>query len=246
MNAKPVNLKLNKIFTIAECIVAGIFTLIFLTLFILTGACLLRSCICMAWLLFMLYYLIFKENKQSYVICLAEILIISPIVLFLSLWAPIMINTHFSFRYPFQKAYIGIFNGDDTFDYFPDKLPDGIKGYRMDFFPSIMQGDGYTTMSFEASDDVIEQYTNEYSKGAIYTCTVADLGESLSIQINENGANITNKYADVLMDKRFRAKCSDNAKVYIMYNSETSHRSSYTSAVVIDSEHNLIEFSKIG
>ena len=48
------------------------------------------------------------------------------------------------------------------------------------------------------------------------------------------------------MDKRFRAKCSDNAKVYIMYNSEASHRSPYTSAVVIDREHNLIEFSKIG
>lgn len=246
MNAKPVNLKLNKIFTIAECIVAGIFTLIFLTLFILTGACLLRSCICMAWLLFMLYHLIFKENKQSYVICLAEILIISPIVLFLSLWAPIMINTHFAFRYPFQKSYIEIFSGDDTFDYFPSKLPYGVKNYRLDYLPSIMQGVGYTTMSFEASDDVIEQYMNEYSKGAIYTCTVADLGESLSIQINENGANNTNKYADVHMSESFRKKCSGDAMVYIMYNSEDSHRSPYTSAVIIDSEHNLIEFSKIG
>ncbi len=245
MNANPVNLKLNKIFTIAECIVAGIFTLIFLTLFILTGACLLRSCICMAWLLFMLYHLIFKENKQSYVICLAEILIISPIVLFLSLWAPIMINTHFAFRYPFQKSYIEIFSGDDTFDYFPDKLPDDVKNYRLDHFPSIMQGDGYTTVSFEASDDVLEQYTELYSAGAVYTCKVRELSGG-SVMINENGANNTNKYADVHMSESFRKKCSDNAKVYIMYNSETSHRSSYTSAVVIDSEHNLIEFSKIG
>lgn len=245
MNANPVNLKLNKIFTIAECIVAGIFTLIFLTLFILTGACLLRSCICMAWLLFMLYHLIFKENKQSYVICLAEILIISPIVLFLSLWAPIMINTHFAFRYPFQKSYIEIFSGDDTFDYFPDKLPDDVKNYRLDHFPSIMQGDGYTTVSFEASDDVLEQYTELYSAGAVYTCKVRELSGG-SVMINENGANNTNKYADVHMSESFRKKCSGDAMVYIMYNSEDSHRSPYTSAVIIDSVNGLAEFTKIG
>ncbi len=239
------NDKLNKSLTWVELAFAGVFVLIFLSIFILTGAGLIKLTISLLWLLFPLFCCILKKHQNS-IACIAEILIMSAFLLFIGLCAPIMNQTHFSFRYPFQKAYIGIFNGDDTFDYFPDKLPDGIKGYRMDFFPSIMQGDGYTTMSFEASDDVIEQYTNEYSKGAIYTCTVADLGESLSIQINENGANITNKYADVLMDKRFRAKCSDNAKVYIMYNSETSHRSSYTSAVVIDSEHNLIEFSKIG
>lgn len=245
MNATPVNLKLNKIFTIAECIVAGIFTLIFLTLFILTGACLLRSCICMAWLLFMLYHLIFKENKQSYVICLAEILIISPIVLFLSLWAPIMINTHFAFRYPFQKSYIEIFSGDDTFDYFPDKLPDDVKNYRLDHFPSIMQGDGYTTVSFEASDDVLEQYTELYSAGAVYTCKVRELSGG-SVMINENGANNTNKYADVHMSESFRKKCNGDAMVYIMYNSEDSHRSPYTSAVIIDSVNGLAEFTKIG
>ena len=173
-------------------------------------------------------------------------LIISAFLLFIGIWAPIMNQTHFAFRYPFQKAYISIFNGDDTFDYFPSKLPDGVKRYRLDYYPSIMQGDGYTTMSFEASDEVIDQYTNEYSKGAKYTCTVADLGGSSSILINENGANSTNKYADVRLDKRFKAICSDNAKVYIMYNSETSHRSSYTSAVIIDSENSIIEFSKIG
>ena len=134
----------------------------------------------------------------------------------------------------------------NTFDYFPSKLPDGIKGYRLDFFPSILQGDGYTTISFEAYNDVIDQYMNEYSKDAIFTCSLADLGESLTVRINENGANPTNKVAYVRMNNKFRAKCSNNAKVYIMYNNETSHRSSYTSAVVIDSEHNLIEFSKIG
>lgn len=239
------NEKLNKSFTWVELAFAGAFVLIFLIVFVLTGAALIKLSISLIWLLFPLFCCILKKY-QNFILCIAETLVMSAFLLFIGLWAPIMNQTHFSFRYPFQKAYIGIFNGDDTFDYFPSKLPHGVKDYRLDYLPAIMQGDGYTTMSFEASDDVIEQYMNEYSKGAIYTCTVADLGESLSIQINENGANPTNKNADVRMDKRFRAKCSDNAKVYIMYNSETSHRSPYTSAVVIDSEHNIIEFSKIG
>ena len=237
--------KLTKGFTIAETIVAGVFTAAFFVMFVLTGGYIIRLVISTAWLIFALRYL-FKESRRALVISLIRLLYLLPHLLLFALFAPMMFQAHFAFRYPLQKAVISIYNGDDTFQYFPSRLPKGIKNYRLDFLPAIMQADGFTTMSFKASDDVIEQYTEEYSKGAIYTCTVADLGESLSIQINENGANPTNKNADVRMDKRFRAKCSDNAMVYIMYNSETSHRSPYTSAVVIDREHNLIEFSKIG
>ncbi|MBO7394913.1 MAG: hypothetical protein J6U16_02195 [Ruminococcus sp.] len=239
------NEKLNKSFTLAELIFAGVFVLFFLLVFILTGSGLIKLAISLLWFIFPLFCCI-RRKYQNFVACIAKVIVISPLLLFLSLFAPIMIKTHFSFRYPFQKTYISIYNGNDTFDYFPRRLPNGIKSYRLDYFPSILQGDGYTTISFKASDDVIQQYTNEYSKDAIFVCTVADLDETLSIRINENGSNTTNKYANVRMDSRFKAKCSDDAVVYIMYNSETSHRSSYTSAVVIDSEHNLIEFSKIG
>ena len=239
------NEKLNKNFTLVEFAVAGVFALAFLSVFILSGSALIKFAISLLWLLFPIFCCIRKKYK-NFIACIAEIVVMSAFLLFIGLCAPIMYQTRFSFRYPFQKAYIGVFNGKDTFDYFPSKLPDGIKGYRLDFFPSILQGDGYTTISFEAYNDVIEQYMNEYSKDAIFTCSLADLGESLTVRINENGANPTNKVAYVRMNNKFRAKCSNNAKVYIMYNNETSHRSSYTSAVVIDSEHNLIEFSKRG
>ena len=237
--------KLTKGFTIAETIVAGVFTAAFFVMFVLTGGYIIRLVISAAWLIFALRYL-FKESRRALVISLIRLLYLSPHLLLFTLFAPMISQSHFAFRYPLQKAVISIYNGDDTFQYFPSRLPKGIKNYRLDFLPAIMQADGFTTMSFKASDDVIEQYTEEYSKGALYTCTFADLGSSMSVLIDEKGVNPTNKYADVRMDDRFKKECSDDAMVYIMYHSKDSHRSSYTSAVVIDSTNNMIEFTKIG
>ena len=244
MKSKSENEKLDKGFIIAEIVVAGVFTLAYIAIFILTGAGLIKLGICIVWLLFALYSL--KSKKRNYVACLAETVIMAMIAMFLVLWAPFMVHTRFAYRYPFQKAYITIFNGKETFQYLPDSLPKGIKGYRLDYLPSILQGTGYTTVSFEAPEDVIESYTKEYSENAVYTCRLSELAGGSIIQENGNDKGAAGINAEVYIDDKFRAKCSDEAMVYIMYMRKDSLRSSYTSAVIIDSENQLVEFTKIG
>ena len=54
--------KLTKGFTIAETIVAGVFTAAFFVMFVLTGGYIIRLVISTAWLIFALRYLLRKAG----------------------------------------------------------------------------------------------------------------------------------------------------------------------------------------
>ncbi len=64
-----------------------------------------------------------------------------------------------AFQYPFQMKYLGNHGYQNNF--FPERLPDKVENYEMDFMPSIMQGSGWTKVSFKTDAVTIAAYKNE-------------------------------------------------------------------------------------
>lgn len=63
------------------------------------------------------------------------------------------------FQYPLQMRYLdrhGYHN-----ECFPEKLPAKVENYHMDFMPSIMQGSGWTNVSFRTDAATIAGYISE-------------------------------------------------------------------------------------
>lgn len=62
----------------------------------------------------------------------------------------------YEFQYPFQMNYLEKFGYKK--DFFPEKLPQKVEDYEMEFMPSIMRGNGWTKVSFHTDPATIEQY----------------------------------------------------------------------------------------
>ena len=76
------------------------------------------------------------------------------------------------FQYPFQMKYLSFWGYQNNF--FPEKLPDKVEDYEMEFMPSIMQGNGWTKVSFHTDSATIEQYIEEL---AVKGCKAESLAE---------------------------------------------------------------------
>lgn len=50
---------------------------------------------------------------------------------------------------------------------FPQRLPVNAQDCTLEFMPSVLQGSGFLCLSFKASDDVLQQYINQYSSETI-------------------------------------------------------------------------------
>lgn len=66
------------------------------------------------------------------------------------------ITNGISFQYPYQMRYVDKFGYHNEF--FPEELPDRADNYEMNFMPSIMQGSGWTNVSFQTDKDTIAKY----------------------------------------------------------------------------------------
>lgn len=60
----------------------------------------------------------------------------------------------FEWQYPIQKLYAEKKGGFDLSGFFPDRLPACDGGYSSDFMPSIMQGSGWFSVSYNATESI--------------------------------------------------------------------------------------------
>ena len=81
------------------------------------------------------------------------------------------IITPFKWQYRFQMMYI-MTEGVPP-KYFPDSIPHGAKGYRLEFLPTIMQGDGHLNVSFKDAEYVSEVSENIRSR-SLQTYTLSE------------------------------------------------------------------------
>lgn len=135
-------------------------------------------------------------------------------------------------------------------DYFPDNIPDSVENYNLDYFPSMMQGTGHASISFKADENAISQYENQFSQKAIMSFDLAEyidsgnlFNETYKDEMIENGGD---KYSSMsfFYDKSLFEN-THNVKVYIL-DSVFDSNHPHTSAVLIDCEKNIVQFSRLG
>ena len=62
--------------------------------------------------------------------------------------SPWVVHSEYKWQYPFQKAYIGLYQNIKEPEFFPDFMNDVRSGYEFDYLPSIMQGAGHYSVTF--------------------------------------------------------------------------------------------------
>ena len=239
--------RLNKAFTIVSLIISALLSLLFLLLFIITDHGLIRMIISGIWFVFNLIMLLKCAEKIHVAVNIILTVIFVTILFFQSIFF-LGFSSDTPWRYNFQKLYV-IFRNNYEFRVAPEKLPDDISDYSMEYLPSIMQGTGHSSVRFKASHDVIKAYEEEYSAKAIYTYPYSEFEYGYSISVDEVNPKASAKWEDdkslyIYSDSDFWSE-STSATVYVI-SAVHNWNHPHSSAVIIDSEKNMIEFAQLG
>ena len=136
----------------------------------------------------------------------------------------------FSFQYSFQKYYAENIGGFDTQDFFPDKLHFYDSGYRSEFMPSIMQGNGWFITSYNTNS--IEEHKEYCSYNSKVYFPVSELENKFS---DETAAALEkmgyNEFSSFFI--KLPEDISDSGVLYI-FNANFNWNHSHCKAVLID------------
>lgn len=238
--------KLNKALTIVSLIISALLSLLFLLLFIITDHGLIRMIICGIWFAFNLIMVLKCAEKIHVAVSIVLTVIFVTILFFQSIFF-LGFSSDTPWKYNFQKLYV-IFRNNYEFKVAPEKLPDDISDYSMEYLPSIMQGTGHSSVRFKASQDVIKAYEEEYSAKAIYTYPLSVFQDgSIDVEQVSPKADIGIKDDKSLLVYRDTDFWSESTSATVYVTSATHNwNHPHSTAVIIDSEKNMIEFAQLG
>lgn len=240
--------KLNKRFTIVALVISALFFLLFLVLYFVIGinSGLNRLLISGIWFVFNLIMVLKCAEKIPVAVSIILTVIFVTILFFQSIFF-LGFSSDTPWRYNFQKSYI-IFRNNYEFRVAPEKLPDDISDYSMEYLPSIMQGTGHSSVRFKASQDVIKAYEEEYSAKAIYTYPLSVFQDgSIDVEQVSPKADIGIKDDKSLLVYRDTDFWSESTSATVYVTSATHNwNHPHSTAVIIDSEKNMIEFAQLG
>lgn len=162
---------------------------------------------------------------------------------------PSPFSSQMAWRYGFQLKYVDMMN-NGSFDCFPDKLPEEISDYKIEYLPSMMQGTGHFRIHFKTSAQQIEQYENEYSAQAIYTIPLADFNGQWHKELKEVSSQAETVFEgdnslEVAYDESFWEGCEDHATVYVI-SAVHYWNHPHSGAVIINRAENMIEYTHLG
>lgn len=152
-------------------------------------------------------------------------------------------------KYNAQRKYVDRKHNGNS-DCFPDKLPDDIEDYSIDYMPSIMQGTGHFRVRFRTSAEQIEKYEKEYSEKAIYTIPLKDFGGEFIINVQEFSPEAVVSYEndkslDVAYSQTFWEGHENEATVYVT-SAVHDWNHPHSGAVIINRSKCMIEFTQLG
>lgn len=238
--------KLNKAFTIVSLIISALLSLLFLLLFIFTNKGLFRFIISGIWFIRNLICVKKGAEENHFFKSIKWCVIVIPVIAYSSLFAP-GIKSKSAWKYDFQRKYIEFYNHNALAN-MPDEFPDEMTDYRLDYMPSVLQGTGHSSVRFKASQDVIKAYEEEYSAKAIYTYPLSVFQDgSIDVEQISPKADIgiqDDKSLLVYRDTDFWSE-STSATVYVT-SATHNWNHPHSTAVIIDSEKNMIEFAQLG
>lgn len=157
---------------------------------------------------------------------------------------PIMVFSSLPWQYPVQSAYIGLYHNIKEPWFFPvyiNKYAE--KPYSFDYQPSIMQGAGHYSVTFNLSaysggDMLLTE--EQYSKNSILAIPLKDYPDNgHEVKLSDGTEGTVLVFVDDLMKE-----CPD-AVIYVL---DTNYNFNHprTSAVIIDKNNDMIEFSQLG
>ncbi|MCR5816585.1 MAG: hypothetical protein K6F91_06870, partial [Ruminococcus sp.] len=171
--------------------------------------------------------------------------------------APLMLSSQTLWKYPFQRAYIGLYHNITEPDWFPDFEGD-VKGeYEFDYLASMLQGTGHYSVYFETDEETVKRYNEDFSKQAKYSFELSQY-ESGSIydgsipELDKKRAGNEYIELDLYLGKHYGdvsfgdiPEGMGNVTVYVL-DSNLDFDKPHTSAVFIDSEKNTVFLSRLG
>lgn len=189
-----------------------------------------------------------KEPKKGSVV--SAILVILLVMAFQFSMPPLMISSNMVWQYPFQTAFVGIYQNIKEPDWFPDFTKEVEDEYQFDYVPSVMQGTGYYSVRFVTDSQCAKAYATQYEEQAIYKIPLREYSdgyrienESLSEQDDTDGSTFM-----VSMDEEFWAgywNSESTAMIYVLEsNFDWNHPRS--SVVIIDTANGKIQFIQEG
>ena len=238
--------KFNKAFTIINVVIAGLFTLLFLVLFILVESGLVRLVISGIWLISNVIWLFRGAEKKHFMRSTLSCIFIPVTIMMMSVMIA-GVHSDSPWRYNLQLDYVKDYKSH-AFKVAPEKIPADISDYGFHFVATLGQGAGHSSVRFKASQDVIKAYEEEYSAKAIYTypLSVFDEGHITVEKVSPKAAigMTDDKSLFIYRDTDFWAE-STSATVYVT-SATHNWNHPHSTAVIIDSEKNMIEFAQLG
>ena len=149
--------------------------------------------------------------------------------LFLLCTPPMVLESGALWRYPFQRAVIGMYRNVKEPEWFPDFRKDVERDYHFRYLPGIMQGTGYYDVRFVTSPERAAAYLEQFTADAAETMPLAECSPD----------------ADTLrIDTAFFGENSRATVCILDTNRNENHP--HSSAVIVDPDTGKIEFSKYG
>ena len=183
-----------------------------------------------------------KKIKRDLRMHFFAVLVLSaiPMLYFvLVLFVPVLLPSRTVLQYPFQKAYLGLYQNIKEPEWFPDFFGDVKSDYRFEYFPGIIQADGYYSVRFKTTPQNAEKYKKEFEDKVQYVMTIKrGHFEADGIEIKDS------ETTTVKIDKEFWADCTD-AKAYVLYDDfDWNHPDS--AAVIVDTVTGKIQLLQNG
>ena len=247
-NAKEAEaIRKNKISDSIFLFIAVFMTLISAFTYVMVGVGLITTIIIVIWALALLQCVI-KGRKRFFELMILFSIAVT-IILFFLLTAAKGFHSTTKWKYNAQRKYVDLMHNGHS-DCFPDKLPDDISDYSIEYLPSFLQGTGHFRVHFKTSTEQIARYENEYSAQAIYTIPLSDFNDSRRVQVKEISPKASATYEgdstlDVSYDNKFWEGHENNSTVYFI-SAVHNWNHPHSGAVIINKTEKMVEFTHLG
>ena len=171
-----------------------------------------------------------RKRKDKIAVILAALFFLLYIFAF-----PPAISSRSAFKYPVQRAYIGLYKNINEPDEFPDFSEDILSDYKFDYAPSILQGAGHYSVRFTTFPERAAEYAEQFEAVSEFIIPMSDYGDGFE---TEDG------YIFVYHDRDFFADCPQ-AVIYICQTNQNFNHP-YTFALIADTESGRIQISQLG
>ncbi|MCR5121538.1 MAG: hypothetical protein K6B74_03860 [Ruminococcus sp.] len=175
-------------------------------------------------------------------------LIIAAFTLLLTFGTPPFINSRMKWQYPIQQKYISRFHNVKAPEYFPTSLEEVLGDYEFGYMPSIMQGTGYFSVTYKTTPERAAACAAEYAPQAKYTIPLKEYIEMGGYKVEdftprENSCD--DGTLDVYISGKMREGGSESAQIYVLY-AVLNWNHPHSTAVIVDTETGLVQFSQLG